>query len=114
MRLSSKKPDGTFLGNANPFCSTSTQFVGISKSQLPAVLTMTDCQSPPDVTVWSLTETEITCISGICPSVVFVGGEFIGVDSTSLLVAGAQTNAAWMIPVLISAIGIAIVIARKF
>jgi len=31
-----------------------------------------------------------------------------------VLVAGAQYNAAWMIPVIISAIGFAIVIARKF
>jgi len=43
-----------------------------------------------------------------------VGGEFIGVDSTALLVTGAQMNAAWMIPVIVSAIGIGIVIARKF
>ncbi len=43
-----------------------------------------------------------------------VGGEFIGIDSVSILVAGAQYTAAWMIPVLVSGIGIAIVIARKF
>ncbi len=43
-----------------------------------------------------------------------VGGMFEGVNTTSLLVSGAQMNAAWMIPVIISAIGIAIVIARKF
>jgi len=43
-----------------------------------------------------------------------VGGEFIGIDSTMVLAAGAQYTAAWMIPVLVSAIGIAIVIARKF
>ncbi len=43
-----------------------------------------------------------------------VGGEFIGVDTTSLLVAGAQMNAAWLIPVIVSAIAIGIVLARKF
>ncbi len=43
-----------------------------------------------------------------------VGGEFIVIDSTALLVTGAQMNAAWMIPVIVSGIGIAIVIARKF
>jgi len=43
-----------------------------------------------------------------------VGGELIPIDSTSLLLAGAQMNAAWMIPVIVSAIGIGIVIARKF
>jgi len=31
-----------------------------------------------------------------------------------LILAGAQMNAAWMIPVIVSAIGIGIVIARKF
>jgi len=43
-----------------------------------------------------------------------VGGEMLPVDSTSLLVAGAQMNAAWMIPVIVAGIGFAIVIARKF
>ena len=43
-----------------------------------------------------------------------VGGEFIGIETTSVLAAGAQYTAAWMIPVIVSGIGIAIVIARKF
>jgi len=47
-------------------------------------------------------------------SCVVVGGEFIGIETTSVLAAGAQYTAAWMIPVIVSAIGIAIVIARKF
>ena len=43
-----------------------------------------------------------------------VGGELIPLDTTMVLVAGTQTTAAWMIPVIVSAIGIGIVIARKF
>ena len=43
-----------------------------------------------------------------------VGGEFIPIDTTMILVAGTQTTAAWMIPAIVSAIGIGIVIARKF
>ncbi len=43
-----------------------------------------------------------------------VGGWFLQVDQPTLLVAGAQNTAAWMLPVLVSAIGIGIVIARKF
>jgi len=43
-----------------------------------------------------------------------VGGWFFEVDKPALLVAGAQMNAAWMIPAIVSAIGIGIVIARKF
>ena len=45
---------------------------------------------------------------------VTVGGELIPIDTSSLLVAGAQMNASWMIPVIVSGIGFAIVIARKF
>jgi len=43
-----------------------------------------------------------------------VGGELIPLDGTMVLLAGAQTSVAWMIPVIVSAIGIGIVIARKF
>ena len=43
-----------------------------------------------------------------------VGGEFIGIDSTMVLVSGAQYTAAWMIPVIVAGAGFAIVIARKF
>jgi len=51
-----------------------------------------------------------TCQQTFCA----VGGTFEGVNTTTLLVSGAQMNAAWMLPVIVSAIGIAIVIARKF
>jgi len=43
-----------------------------------------------------------------------VGGDFVQMETTSILAAGSQTTAAWMIPVIVSAIGIGIVIARKF
>ncbi len=42
-----------------------------------------------------------------------VGGELLPLDTTALLLAGAQMNAAWIIPVIVSAIGIGIVILRK-
>jgi len=43
-----------------------------------------------------------------------VGGQIIPIEPTSLILAGAQMTAAWMIPVIVSGIGFAIVIARKF
>jgi len=43
-----------------------------------------------------------------------VGGTMIPIDSTALLLAGAQMNADWLIPVIVVAIGFAIVIARKY
>ena len=43
-----------------------------------------------------------------------VGGNFEGVDTTALLVAGAQMNAAWLIPLVLGIIGIGIVVAKKF
>ena len=42
-----------------------------------------------------------------------VGGELIPLDTTALLLAGTYSVAAWMIPIIVSAIGIGIVIARK-
>ncbi len=43
-----------------------------------------------------------------------VGGDMIQMQTISILAAGAQYTAAWMIPVIVSGIGFAIVIARKF
>jgi len=43
-----------------------------------------------------------------------VGGTGLQIDKTAMLLVGAQMNAAWMIPVIVSGIGFAIVIARKF
>ncbi len=51
------------------------------------------------------------CKAQLCHA---VGGDMIQMQTTSVLAAGAQYTAAWMIPVLVSAIGIGIVIARKF
>lgn len=43
-----------------------------------------------------------------------VGGEIIPIESTAVLLAGAQMTSSWLIPVIVSAIGIGIVIARRF
>jgi len=43
-----------------------------------------------------------------------VGGELIPIETTSVLLGATQTAASWMIPIIVSAAGIAIVIARKF
>ena len=66
------------------------------------------CTPPPGFT--GIT----TIINGICDDRPMVGGDMIPIDSTMVLVAGTQTTAAWMIPAIVSAIGIGIVIARKF
>ncbi len=51
------------------------------------------------------------CKAQLCQA---VGGAMIQMETTSVLAAGAQYTAAWMIPVIVSGIGFAIVIARKF
>jgi len=43
-----------------------------------------------------------------------VGGSPIPIDTTALLLAGTQMTAVWMIPAIVAAIGIGIVLARKF
>lgn len=42
-----------------------------------------------------------------------VGGSSIPIDSTSLILSGTQLSAAWLIPAIISAVGIGLVISRK-
>jgi len=62
---------------------------------------------------------EQTALSGFndlffCQGFPLVAGSLTPIDSTMVLVAGAQSISAWMIPVIVAGIGIAIVIARKF
>ncbi len=52
-----------------------------------------------------------SCRADFCRA---IGGDMIQMQTTSVLAAGAQYTAAWMIPVIVSGIGIAVVIARKF
>ena len=42
-----------------------------------------------------------------------IGGEIIPINTTSLLLAGVQTNLAWIIPVVFSAVGIGIFLVKK-
>jgi len=49
----------------------------------------------------------------IIPSICIVGGEFLPIDSTALLLAGAQSFS-WMIPLVLSVLGIGLfVVSRK-
>ncbi len=56
----------------------------------------------------------VFCVMAQKSSPAAVGGDIIPLDTTMVLAAGAQYTAAWMIPVIVSGIGFAIVIARKF
>lgn len=51
----------------------------------------------------------MTTIGGGTP----IGGELIPIDSDSLVLAGAQMIASWIIPVIVSAVGIGLVFIRK-
>ena len=55
-----------------------------------------------------------TTISNMmCMASLAVGGYFVGVEHSALLLQATQITAAWMIPVIVSSIGFGIVIARK-
>jgi len=49
-----------------------------------------------------------------CAPDFLVGGTIIPIDTTSLLLAGAQMTAVWLIPVVVAAIGIGLVLSRRF
>jgi len=52
-------------------------------------------------------------IQGIVSNQCAIGGEIISIDTTALLLAGVQTNLAWIIPLALSGIGIGMVLVRK-
>ncbi len=69
------------------------------------------CQAGTGTTVQDCDAWLDGCLKALCRA---IGGDMIQMETTSILAAGAQYSMAWMIPVLVSAIGIGIVIARKF
>jgi len=74
--------------------------------------------NPDNERIWFTLDRDTSLIEVLVDSISFdrnaVGGDIIPLDTTMVLVAGSQNTAAWMIPVIVSGIGIAIVIARKF
>jgi len=99
--------------------TTSFLSAALSFHPLPWTVTLTDCQDPGDVTVWSVdVNGVITCIEGSClpdgePGPTLIGGELLPIETTSLLLANAQSFS-WMIPVVLSGIGIGLfVVSRK-
>jgi len=74
--------------------------------------------NPDNERIWLTMDPSTNILNVVVDSISFdrnaVGGDIIPLDTTMVLVAGSQNTAAWMIPVIVSGIGIAIVIARKF
>jgi len=126
----------SFIGQIS--LSPGTYFIAINACCEQSVVDVFDCGSTPDLTRPDTETGGVKCVDPpgaanpeitsnvnnpgggepytlhLSLQIPSVGGTFEGVNTTSLLVSGAQMNAAWMIPVIISGIGIAIVIARKF
>ena len=101
-------------GIAIPCSFVTEQFFPITKSSSIGI-TISDCQDPSDTTDWLFTEGEgIQQVGGIPFQPQLVGGVFIPIDTTSLLLAGTYSNASWLIPVIVAGIGIGFVILRKF
>ena len=53
------------------------------------------------------------CMDNYVFEVIPIGGELLPIDTTALLLAGFQTNLAWIIPVALSAVGIGVILVRK-
>ena len=79
---------------------------------------------PPDTNLdFDICEAPSTCPSGttlnptslLCerPDQPAVGGQIIQIDSAALLLSGVQTNATWLLPVVLSVVGIGLVLVRK-
>jgi len=100
-----------FAGESRPHnCQDCIDLQNFFDQECPSPGEVTSLVHPFINTCEELEQVLRTCAADFCR----VGGTFEGVNTTSLLVTGAQMNAAWMIPIIVSGIGIAIVIARKF
>jgi len=42
-----------------------------------------------------------------------IGGELLPIDTTALLLAGMQTNLAWIVPIALSVVGIGVILVKK-
>ncbi len=64
---------------------------------------------------WNDGEDIVLDVNGnlIFDSPMVVGGKFLDVDKTALVLAGTQSTSSWVIPALVAAIGFGLVIARK-
>jgi len=75
-------------------------------------LTVTDCQQPSDTTRWIVSEDGVTQVDGIPFQPQLVGGVFITIDTTSLLLAYGLVNSWWMAPIGIG-IGLGIYLVKR-
>jgi len=91
---------------------------GLENKFFPAIFTISDCADPLEEGVFELTLAgEFTCLSGNCLPLPdgdgqVIGGEIIPIETTSLILAGAQSFS-WMIPVVLSVLGIGLFVLRK-
>lgn len=93
---------GTFPGKTQSEIVRELQGKQVAVGKIEEISGTTDYQYEPD---------HVQILNIVFP---IVGGELIPIDSTSLLLAGSQITAAWLIPAIVSGIGIAIVIAKKY
>ena len=107
-------PDGILsISNAQalPGCPVGPVTFRVTNTLLPIIITIIDCEPDGDTTQWEFTLTGVTCVAGSCLPP--IGGEIIPIETTSLILAGAQTFS-WMIPVVLSVLGIGMfVVVRK-
>jgi len=95
------------LNLPTPTCDINCQDIIV-----PECLVDLDCDDGQFCTLDSCVNEQCVFVQNPDPSCQRVGGEFIGVDSTALLLAGFQANALWLLP-LFAAIGIAAVVIRR-
>ncbi len=90
----------TLAGPGNIYNSGLGAFADAFQFPVPLVAgaNSVDVITGPDVIVWPVTI--LTAPASI------VGGEFLPIDSTALILAGLQSSAIWMLPVLAGAAGV--------
>jgi len=110
---------GTFVSSQGPFTAPGNPIDPLQTPGSTFISEAWTCQPNPDrediiltfdTTEWALIQVVVDTQSTIMEPM--TGGTFEGVNTAALLVAGAQANALWLIP-LITAIGVGIIIVKR-
>jgi len=96
---------GTITGTKSPHTFINNNNIALIS---PAALLQNSGILP--AAIWNMVGGTLETIDSIC---IIIGGEIIPLDQTALLLAGVQSVSMWMIPVVLSGIGIGVFVIKR-
>jgi len=110
--------DSSILDNAGTLTIDSESTINIGSNAQTLLSNSGTINGPGEINLFgTVIEIEntgtITAIINEIITTIPVGGDFIPLESAAVLLAGAHMTASWLVPIVVTTIGIGIVIARR-